>query len=416
MARTSVPVFATNWLAGRTPETGTGSDVDISALVTEVDPTPLTREGVLEGEPVVVKDGIDVRGHHTGNGLLDGGDLADEDATIVARVRAAGGWIRGKTKMTELGIDGLGALMHTPMPRNPRAPGYFPGGSSTGTAVAVATGVARYGIGTDGLGSVRIPAAFCGLVGLKPGHLRLPSHECRSPVASLDTSGPIARTVADCTRLWQVMAGEAVAVLEQLRPERVGVVRQLKPDRASRSIQVAFARALAALGARTEEVDIAGAECCTFRGGMIGSQELARGAFAAREMSPAGRMSVALGRAFGDRDVARLTRQRDQLRAATARALEQTPVLALPTSAVPPPALSHGLLGGGQDLLLLRAVGAYTPLASLTGLAAIAVPCGIDDRGRPLSIMFMTGAGGETTLLRIALALEQANLGTTAVG
>ncbi|HSO38475.1 MAG TPA: amidase, partial [Labilithrix sp.] len=288
--------------------------------------------------------------------------------------------------------------------------------SSTGTAVAVATGVARYGIGTDGLGSVRIPAAFCGLVGLKPGHLRLPSHGCRSPVASLDTSGPIARTVADCTRLWQVMAGEAVAVLEPLRPERVGVVRQLKPDRASRSIQVAFARALAALGARTEEVDIAGAECCTFLGGMIGSQELARGAFAAREMSPAGRMSVALGRAFGDRDVARLTRQRDQLRAATARALELTPVLALPTSAVPPPALSHGLLGGGQDLLLLRAVGAYTPLANLTGLAAIAVPCGIDDRGRPLSIMFMTGAGGETTLLRIALALEQANLGTTAVG
>jgi Asp-tRNA(Asn)/Glu-tRNA(Gln) amidotransferase A subunit family amidase len=82
---------------------------------------------------------------------------------------------------------------------------------------------------------------------------------------------------------------------------------------------------------------------------------------------------------------------------------------------VPPPALSHGLLGGGQDLILLRAVGAYTPLANLTGLPAIAVPCGVDDRGRPLSIMFMTAAGGETTLLRIALALEQANLGTTAV-
>ena len=126
-------------------------------------------------------------------------------------------------------------------------------------------------------------------------------------------------------------------------------------------------------------------------------------------------MNLALGRAFATRDVARLHAQRDALRKATARALTQTPILASPTTAVPPPALSRGLLAGGQDLLLLRAIGAYTPLANLTGLPAIAVPCGVDDRGRPLSIMFMTTTGGETTLLRLALAVERAGLATAAV-
>lgn len=415
LARAPVPVLATNWLASRLPEAGTSSDEEITPLVIEVDAAPHSRTGVLEGEPVVVKDGIDVRGHRTGIGMLDGGDLADADATVVARVRAAGGWILGKTKMTELGIDGIGAVMHTPMPRNPRAPGYFPGGSSTGTAVAVASGLARYGIGTDGLGSVRIPAAFCGLVGLKPGHRALPVDGCRSPAESLDGSGPITRTVDDCARLWQVMAGEAVVKLEPLAPGRVGIVRQLGPELASRAVQAAFSRALAAIGARLETVDIEAAECSTFLGGMIGSQELVQSVYASREMSPAGRMNLALGRAFATRDVARLHAQRDALRKATARALTQTPILASPTTAVPPPALSRGLLAGGQDLLLLRAIGAYTPLANLTGLPAIAVPCGVDDRGRPLSIMFMTTTGGETTLLRLALAVERAGLATAAV-
>jgi Asp-tRNA(Asn)/Glu-tRNA(Gln) amidotransferase A subunit family amidase len=305
--------------------------------------------------------------------------------------------------------------MHLPMPRNPRAPGYFPGGSSTGTAVAVASGLARYGVGSDGLGSIRIPAAYCGLFGLKPGHRALPVDGCQTPVESLDTTGPITRTADDCVRLWQVMAGERVEAIEPLRPERVGIIRQLGPKLASRAIQAAFARALEALGTRAEPVDILGAECSTFLGGMLGAASLARSAWGSHDLSPAGRMSLALGRSFSDGDVARLARQREELRAATLRALERMPILAMPTTAVPPPALSHGLLEGGQDLILLRAVGAYTPLANLTGLPAIAMPCGVDDRGRPLSIMFMAAPGGERTLLRLALAVERTGVGTAPV-
>ena len=409
LARTSVPVFAPDWIAAREPEPGL-ADASISPLLSAVDPAPTAATGaagVLAGDAVVVKDAIDIAGTRTGLGLRDGGDLADRDATVVARIRAAGGWIAAKTKMTELGTDGVGALMPYPMPRNPRAPGYFPGGSSSGTAVAVAAGLARYGLGSDGLGSVRIPAAYCGLVGLKPTHGRLPADGYKSPVETLDVVGPLARTVDDCARLWHVMAGEPDATLAPLVPPRVGIVRQLSPSRASRGIQLAFARVLDALAVAREPVDIPGADRCTFLGGLLGATELVRSPYATRELSASGRMNVALGRAFSPRDVAALHAQRAALRDATARALERTPILAMPTTAVPPPALSRALLAGDQDLMLLRALGAYTPLANLTGLPAIAVPCGTDDRGRPLSIMFVGAHGTETDLLRIAKAVER---------
>ncbi len=87
----------------------------------------------------------------------------------------------------------------------------------------------------------------------------------------------------------------------------------------------------------------------------------------------------------------------------------------MPTSAIPPPAMSRSLLGGAQDGLLMRAVGAYTPLANCTGLPAIAVPCGVDERGRPLSIMFMGAPGSEMELLRVARAVEETGVGALAV-
>src|SRR5688572_2890377 len=187
LARTSVPIFAPDWIAKREPDAGLdGADISpLACIIDDAAPTAAMRAGVLGGDPVVIKDAIDVARTRTGLGLRDGGDLAEHDATVVARIRAAGGRLVGKTKMTELGTDGVGALMPYPMPRNPRAPGYFCGGSSTGTAAAVAAGLARYGIGSDGLGSVRIPAAYCGLVGLKPTHGKLPADGYRSPVETL---------------------------------------------------------------------------------------------------------------------------------------------------------------------------------------------------------------------------------------
>ncbi|HEY5950551.1 MAG TPA: amidase [Kofleriaceae bacterium] len=409
-AKAPVPVMTPDRFAARIPEPGLHRS-DVSALVELIAPRPFA-PGVLDGD-VVIKDQIDVAGCRTGVGLAGGGVIAERDATIVERIAAAGGRVIGKAKMTELGIDGLGTVMNYDMPANPRAPGYSPGGSSTGTAVAVAAGLARYGVGGDGLGSIRIPAAFCGLVGLKPSRERLPRQGIRSPVRTLDAVGPITRTVDDCARLWQVMAGEPVEALSPWLPDRVGV--PLGGLRAARSVERAFIRMLDALGPTIEHVALPGLDRVTFLGGLIGAYELSTGPYADEPRTRAGRMSRAVGGSISAANAERLYAQRDALRAATARTLDRTPILALPTTAIPPPAITTALVNGGPELMLLRALGAFTPLANLCDLPAIAVPSGVDDRGRPLSIMFVAGHGGETTLLRIALAVERTGLGTTRI-
>ncbi len=412
IAKAPVPVLAADRFAARRPDASFAAAPTGTDPLVEVSASRPVRAGVLDGD-VVIKDQIDVAGCRTGVGLASGGEVAERDATIVARIAAAGGRIVGKAKMTELGIDGIGMVMNYAMPANPRAPGYAPGGSSTGTAVAVATGVARYGVGGDGLGSIRIPAAFCGLVGLKPSRDRLPRDGIRSPVRTLDAVGPIARTADDCARLWQVMADEPVTALTPWTPDRVGV--PLGRLRAARSIERAFERMLAALGVAVERRAVSGLDRATFLGGLIGAYELSTGPFADQPRTAAGRMSRAVGRSMSAANADRLYAQRDTLRAATARALEHTPILALPTTAIPPPAMTNALVNGGTELMLLRALGAFTPLANLADLPAIAVPSGVDDRGRPLSIMFVTGRGGETTLLQLALAVEQTGLGRTPI-
>ncbi len=406
IATLPVPIVRAQNFAAQLP----GYDLaHASPLVDEVAPQ-VGRGGALDGGTVVVKDQLDVKGLKTGVGLPDGGELAEVDSAIVARIRAAGGTLLGKAKMTELGMDGIGTLMPYSIPPNAVAPGYAPGGSSTGTAVAVATGLARYGVGGDGLGSIRIPAAFNGLVGLKPSRTRLPREGIRSPVRSLDAVGPITRTVEDAARLWQVMAGEQVEALTSWLPDHIAIPVFAEPMRVATSVRAAFYRMLDTLGMDTIRVALPGFDRATFLGGMTGAYELSTGPYAERTKSPGGRLSVALGRSFSERDVARLAAQRQALKDTTFALLEQHPILAMPTTAIPPPALTPALVRGA-GVTMLRSLGAFTPLANLCDLPAIAVPSGVDDRGRPLSIMFMGALGSETQLLRLALAAEQTGLG-----
>ncbi|MBX3247518.1 MAG: amidase [Myxococcales bacterium] len=376
--------------------------------------TGAATETPLEGATVVVKESLDVEGLPSALGLdratLD--DLAREDAELVARIRAAGGVILAKTKMTELGMDGLGLLVSGEPPRNPVAPSYVVGGSSTGTAVAVASGLARYGVGGDGLGSVRIPAAFTGLVGLKPGTDVVSSRGYRSVAPTMDVPGPMARDAADCVRLFQVMAGLPVRPLGAHVPARVGVIEGLGPELAARDVRRAFERALDGLGVERVSVQVEGAASHPALALAASTRELARSRYVPRIRSAQGRMNVVFGRAFGEHDD-RIDGKLRVLAEDTARALERVPLLAMPTTAVPAPAVRRGLLRGGQDALLLRAIAAYTPLANCTGLPAIAAPCGRDAAGRPLSIMFMGPPGSEELLLQVALAVEATGLGAT---
>jgi aspartyl-tRNA(Asn)/glutamyl-tRNA(Gln) amidotransferase subunit A len=164
--------------------------------------------GPVWGAVVSVKDLLDVRGHPTraGSRVLDDRP-AETDARSVARLRDAGALILGHTNMTELAYSGLGLNPHHGTPDNPILPGYIPGGSTSGGAVSVATGIADIAIGSDTGGSLRIPAAFTGTVGFKPTQASVSRHGCRPLSDTLDTVGPIARNVALCEAAWRVMAG-----------------------------------------------------------------------------------------------------------------------------------------------------------------------------------------------------------------
>lgn len=154
----------------------------------------------LAGMPVSIKDLLDVAGETTlaGSVVLEGRPPAAADAPVVARLRAAGAAIVGKTNMTEFAFSGVGINPHYGTPPNPADPSRIPGGSSSGAAVSVAQGFCVAAIGSDTGGSIRIPAALCGLVGFKPTMRRVPTAGTVPLSPSLDTLGPIAASVADC--------------------------------------------------------------------------------------------------------------------------------------------------------------------------------------------------------------------------
>lgn len=170
----------------------------------------------LMGIPVSIKDLFDVAGETTcaGSRFLAQDPPAATDAVAVARLRRAGAVVIGRTAMTELAFSGIGLNPHTGTPANPwdRATGRIPGGSSSGAAVSVGDGMAFAAIATDTGGSVRIPAALCGLTGFKPTQARVPRTGCYPLSPSFDSIGPIARTVGDCALVDAVLADEPVVL------------------------------------------------------------------------------------------------------------------------------------------------------------------------------------------------------------
>ena len=186
--------------------------------------------GPLAGIPLSIKDLFDVQGEATlaGSRALIGAAPATRDAEIVRRLRSAGAILVGKTNMTEFAYSATGINGHCGTPRNPfdRAAGRIPGGSSSGAAVSVTDGMAVAAIGTDTGGSVRIPAAFCGIVGFKPTAFRIPRDGCVPLSTTLDSIGPLANSVDCCARVDSVLAGDRYLAPEppDLKSLRIGFV------------------------------------------------------------------------------------------------------------------------------------------------------------------------------------------------
>ncbi len=176
-------------------------------------------DGVLSKAIVTIKDLFDVQGYVTraGSVFLKDNGPAKEDAEAVRRLREAGAYLLGHTNMTELAYSGLGMNPHYGTPQSPLYPGCIAGGSTSGGAVSVALGMADIALGSDTGGSLRIPAAFCGVTGFKPSQQSVSSKGALPLSATLDSIGPIAKSVADCEAAWQVLSGteQKVAAAQQ---------------------------------------------------------------------------------------------------------------------------------------------------------------------------------------------------------
>lgn len=216
----------------------------------------------LAGIPVSVKDLCDVAGSPTtaGSKALQDQPAANSDAAVVARLRAGGAVIIGTTNMTEFAMGGLGLNPHYGTPRNPydRTTGRIPGGSSSGAAVSVADGMAVAAIGSDTAGSIRMPAAFCGIVGFKPTARRVPLAGTIPLAASLDSLGPLGASVSCCALMDAVLADDRPGLPEPMPISglRFGVPTSLVLDDMTAEVARAFTRALTRLseaGARIIE-------------------------------------------------------------------------------------------------------------------------------------------------------------------
>ena len=217
----------------------------------------------LAGLPVSIKNLCDVAGETTlaGSKALDDAPPAKQDAPVVARLRASGAVIVGSTNMSEFAFSGVGFNPHYGTPGNPADRKRVPGGSSAGAAVSVADRMAVAALGTDTGGSVRIPAAVCGIVGFKPTARRVPIDGVVPLSTSLDSIGPLANSVEDCAIVDAVFAAEPISVPEPmpLGGLRLAVPRHFVMDDLDPVVAKAFERALKALaakGVRIEHIDL----------------------------------------------------------------------------------------------------------------------------------------------------------------
>jgi aspartyl-tRNA(Asn)/glutamyl-tRNA(Gln) amidotransferase subunit A len=308
------------------------------------------------GIAISIKDLFDIAGQVTraGSIVLSERPPASVDALSVARLRRAGFVLVGRTKMTEFAFSGLGLNPHYGTPRNPwqRSVGHVPGGSSSGAAVSVADGMAHAALGTDTGGSCRIPAAFTGLVGYKPTARRVPLQGALPLSPSLDSIGPIARSVASCALLDALLAAEAAPDLHDcaLSGRHFAVPRTLVLEDMDRHVAAAFAAALSRLsaaGAHIDEIDVpefAELAAIHARGTLSNAESFAwhRELLAthAAEYDPRVRARIEIGATQTAADYALLLAARSRFIASVSQRIAAFHALVMPTVPVIPPRIA----------------------------------------------------------------------------
>jgi len=374
--------------------------------------------GPLDGVIVSIKDLFDVAGEITRAGskvLAEEGKPAVADAVVVRRLRAAGAVIVGKTNMSEFAFTAIGVNPHFGTPGNPADRSRVPGGSSSGAAVAVADGMCDIAIGSDTGGSVRMPAALCGIVGFKPSRQRVPTDGAFPLSYSFDSIGPLARSVADCARADAILAGDDFSPLTpaSLAGLRIGIVEGPPLENLDAMVAAAFAAAIDRLdraGARlTRETvslldDMAEVDA---KGGIIGAEACAvhRERIARRggDIDANVRARIERGCAINAADYIDMVRERSRLIRAMDEALQSLDVLAMPTIPIVAPTIAEV---AEQKAFAARnaIVRRNTVIGNFFDLCAVSLPLAAP---LPVGLMLLARNGDDRKLLCIAAAIME---------
>jgi aspartyl-tRNA(Asn)/glutamyl-tRNA(Gln) amidotransferase subunit A len=373
----------------------------------------------LAGLPVSIKDLFDVAGEVTlaGSRALDDAPPATADAPIVARLKRAGAVIIGRTNMTEFAFSGVGINPHYGTPGNPFDRSLIPGGSSAGAPISVADGMAAVAIGTDTGGSVRIPAALCGLVGFKPTQYRVPREGATPLSTTLDSVGPIGVSVVCCALTDAVMAGEDPTVPEAAPPEalRIGIPRTVMLDDLDAAVAAGFERAVSVLsrtGARIVELPLgmlADYARINIKGGLPVVEAFARHekllARRGRDYDPRIRTRIERGREMTAAEYIRLIEARTDFIRRFDAETEGFDALVMPTvpiTAPPIAAFARDEDYARLNLKLLR----NTSIVNFLDRCALSLP--IQPPGSaPVGLMVVGRHGADRRLLAIGRGIEK---------
>jgi aspartyl-tRNA(Asn)/glutamyl-tRNA(Gln) amidotransferase subunit A len=375
----------------------------------------------LAGIPISLKDLFDEAGQVTrgGSTVLAGAPAATRDSVVVERLRAAGAIIVGRTNLTEFAYSGLGINPHYGTPRNAydRAAGRVPGGSSSGAAVSVTDGMAVAAIGTDTGGSVRIPAALNGLVGFKPTMHRVPMDGALPLSYSLDSAGPLARSVADCVLVDRVLSGDTQAppAPATLRGLRLAVPTTVFHDELAPDVARAFAAALqrlSAAGAVVTEIpmrEIADAAAVSPRGALASAE-----AFAvhrrwlkdgADQYDPRVLSRIRPGEALSAADYIDLQQLRRRFIRTIAAASRDYDALLMPTTPDSAPTIAEA---GRDDATYFRyntRMLRNTAIVNLFDGTALSIPCQ-EPGAAPVGLMVAGPQDADRKILAVGLAVE----------
>ncbi|MBI4610528.1 MAG: amidase [Candidatus Rokubacteria bacterium] len=391
--------------------------------------------GPLHGVPFAVKDQFDTAGLRTTVGSLILADrVPRESATAVARLEGAGGILLGKLNLTEFA---LGGTVRFPFgqPRNPWNPDHDPGGSSSGSGIATAAGLCAASLGEDTGGSVRTPAAWCGVVGLRPTWGRVSRHGIFPLAWSMDAAGPITRSVADAALLLQLIAGHdpkdpltsrrrvpdyRAALRHEARGLRIGLIRELTSgadtDPEVSAAVTEAARALEGLGAVVEEASLpllplAGAVFMALADSDGAGLHQAWLRSRPRDYDQGTRRRLLTASLIPATAYHQAARARALIRRQLLEALTRFDLLVCPTAhqAAPPiAAVAAPITSRAQVAGRFFTRRSYVAPASLAAIPALAVPCGFTRSGLPIGLQFFGRRFDEATLLGVGHAYEQA--------